>query len=59
VPGEEADNASIVFVEASRPVFENLESAFRVGWTRAEEDIGGSYFERFGVSVLFRYRPWR
>jgi hypothetical protein len=59
VPGEEADNASIVYLEASRPLYENLESAFRIGWTRAEENIGDSYFERFGISVLFRYRPWR
>lgn len=59
VPGEEADNASIVYIEASRPVFVNLDSAVRFGWTRAETDIGESYFERFGVSVLFRYRPWQ
>jgi len=59
VPGEEADNASIVYLEASRPLYQNLDSAFRVGWTRAEENIGRSYFERFGVSVLFRYRPWQ
>jgi serine O-acetyltransferase len=24
----------------------------------AETDIGNSYFERFGTSFLFRYRPW-
>jgi len=58
VPGEEADNASVVYVEASRPLFLNLDGAVRFGWTRAEEDIGNSYFERFGASFLFRYRPW-
>jgi hypothetical protein len=58
VPGEEADNASIIYLEASRPLYRNLDGAVRFAWTRAEEDIGQSYFERFGVSVLFRYRPW-
>jgi hypothetical protein len=58
VPGEEADNASVVYIEASRPIFLNLDGAFRLGWTRAETDIGTSYYERFGASVLFRYRPW-
>jgi len=58
VPGEEADNASVVYLEASRPIFLNLDGAFRLGWTRAETDIGSSYYERFGASLLFRYRPW-
>lgn len=58
VPGEEADNASVVYVEVSRPLFLNLDGAIRLGWTRAETDIGDSYFERFGASFLFRYRPW-
>jgi hypothetical protein len=58
VPGEEADNASVVYVEISRPLWLNLDGALRLGWTRAETNIGDSYFERFGASFLFRYRPW-
>lgn len=58
VPGEEADNASVVYVEASHPLFLNLDGAVRLGWTRAETDIGNSYYERFGATLLFRYRPW-
>jgi hypothetical protein len=58
VPGEEADNASVVYLEASRPLYLNLDGALRLGWTRAETDIGDSYYERFGASILFRYRPW-
>lgn len=58
VPGEEADNASVVYVEASRPLLLNLDGAVRFRWTRAETDIGNSYFERFGATFLFRYRPW-
>jgi hypothetical protein len=58
VPGEEADNASVIYVEATRPLLLNLDGAVRFRWTRAETDIGNSYFERFGASFLFRYRPW-
>ncbi|MBT8397869.1 MAG: hypothetical protein HKO65_11900 [Gemmatimonadetes bacterium] len=58
VPGEEADNASVVYLEASRPLFVNLDGAVRFGWTRAEAEAGNEYYERFGASVLFRYRPF-
>jgi hypothetical protein len=58
VPGEEADNASVVYLELTRPLDVNLDGAVRFGWTRAETDIGDSYFERFGVSFLLRYRPF-
>ncbi len=58
VPGEEADNASVVYLEASRPLFMNLDGAVRFGWTRAENYIGDEYYGRYGVSFLFRYRPF-
>lgn len=58
VPGEEADNASVVYLELARPLMVNLDGAVRFGWTRAEEDIGNSYYERYGASLLLRYRPW-
>jgi hypothetical protein len=57
VPGEEADNASVVYLELARPIMINLDGAVRLGWNRAETDIGDSYFERYGLSVLLRYRP--
>jgi hypothetical protein len=59
VPGEEADNASVVYLEAVRPLMANLDGALRFGWNRAETDIGDSYYERIGATVLFRYRPWQ
>ncbi len=58
VPGEEADNASVVYLEAIRPLFLNLDGAVRFGWTRAEAEAGNEYYERFGASLLFRYRPF-
>jgi hypothetical protein len=57
VPGEEADNASIAFLQFVRPLAANLDGAIRFGWTRAETDIGSAYYRRFGGSVFFNYRP--
>ena len=57
VPGEEADNASQAYLTLSRPVAANLDAALQLGWTRAETDVGDQYYERYGVTVLFRYRP--
>ena len=57
VPGEEADNASQAYLTLSRPVAANLDTALQFGWTRAETDVGDQYYERYGVTVLFRYRP--
>lgn len=60
VPGEEAEAASVLYVELARELAPNLASAVRFGWTRAETEIGESYYERQGVSLLLRYRPtWR
>lgn len=58
VPGEEADNASIAYVQLTRPVARNLGAALRFGWTRAETDIGNSYYSRFSSSLLLNYRPF-
>ena len=57
VPGEEADNASIAFVEVSRALEVNLDASLRLGWTRAETDIGSAYFRRYGMSFQLNYRP--
>jgi hypothetical protein len=57
VPGEEADAASVLYVELGRDLAPNLTSAVRLGWTRAETDIGESYYRRYGFSLLLRYRP--
>ncbi len=57
VPGEEADNASQAYLTLSRPVAPNLDAALQFGWTRAETDVGDQYYERYGITALFRYRP--
>ena len=57
IPGEEADNASAVYVAVSRFLSSTVSAEVRVGWTRAETDIGDAYFERYGTTVFLRYRP--
>ena len=57
LPGEEADNASLAYVSLSRAVARNLAGTVRVGWTRAETEIGGAYFQRYGGSFLMQFRP--
>ncbi len=58
VPGEEADNASVAFVQLARAVASNLDAALRLGWTRAETDIADAYYQRFGLSLRMHYRPF-
>ena len=57
IPGEEADNASRVYVGVSRYLTDAVTALFRVGWTRAETDIGDAYFERYSGSIILNYRP--
>ena len=57
VPGEEADNASIAYAQLARAMRINLDGVVRLGWTRAETDIGDAYYQRFGLSFFFNYRP--
>lgn len=57
VPGEEADNASIAYLQLTRPLADNLDGAVRFGWTRAETEFGSAYYRRFGGAVQFNYRP--
>lgn len=60
VPGEEADNASVAYLQLVRPLAPDLDGAVGLAWTRAETNIGDQYYQRFGFSVEFNYRPlWR
>ena len=57
IPGEEADNASRVYVGVSRQLTDAVDGLFRIGWTRAETEIGDAYFERYSGSLFLHYRP--
>jgi hypothetical protein len=57
VPGEEADNASVVYLDVNRPLAPNLDASVRFGFSRGETDIGDAYFQRYGASFFLNYRP--
>lgn len=57
LPGEEADNASFAYVSLTRTLARNLDGTLRMGWQRAETEIGGAYYQRFGGSFLLHFRP--
>jgi hypothetical protein len=57
VPGAEADNASVAYLQIGHALASNLDGAVRFAWTRAETDIGSAYYRRFGASIQFNYRP--
>ncbi|TVP78584.1 MAG: hypothetical protein EA352_01880 [Gemmatimonadales bacterium] len=57
IPGEEANSASTAYVALSRGLVRNIDSTVRLSWTRAETEIGGDYFQRFGAAVILHYRP--
>lgn len=57
VPGEEADNASVVYLDVNRELAPNLDASVRFGYTRGETDIGDAYFQRYGMSFFLNYRP--
>ncbi len=57
LPGDEANNASLAYVSFTRPLARNLDGTLRMGWTRAETEIGDQYFQRFGGSFLLHFRP--
>jgi len=57
IPGEEANSASQAYLSLNRALAGNLDGTVRLNWTRAETEIGGQYFQRFGVSVFLNYRP--
>ena len=57
VPGEEADNASVVYGQLTRVLAPDLDGSIRLGWTKAETNIGGAYYRRFGASFFLNFRP--
>lgn len=57
IPGEEANSASQAYLALSRGLARNLDGSVRLGWARAESEIGGRYFQRFGGTMLLHYRP--
>jgi hypothetical protein len=57
VPGEEADNGSVAYIGLHRAITPTLNGQVRFGWTRAETDVGGAFYERYGLSFFLSFRP--
>lgn len=57
LPGDEANSASLAYVSLTRSLAFNLDGTVRAGWSRAETEIGGAYYQRFGGSFLLHFRP--
>ena len=58
VPGEEADNASILYAEVTRALGLRVDGAFRLGWRKVETHFSGAFYTRFGGGFSLRVRPW-
>lgn len=59
VPGEEADNATIVYAELTRALASRVDGAFRIGWGKVETNFTGAFYTRFRGGFSLRVRPWR
>ena len=58
VPGEEADNATVVDMELTRTLGDRVYGAFRIGWGKVETNFTGAFYTRFRSGFSLRVRPW-
>ncbi len=58
VPGEEADNSTSVAARITRFLDNGVRAALQGGWTRAETNVSGAYYERFSISFTLAVTPW-
>lgn len=57
VPGEEADNAASLNAEITRFLGEGVRAGIGGGWTRAETNFSGDYYQRLSVSFSLTVNP--
>ena len=57
IPGEEADNATIVFAQVTRFLPNGVRAGIGGGWRRAETNFSGAYYQRFSVSFSLTVSP--
>lgn len=57
VPGEEADNASVLSATLTRWLGADINGSFRLGWRDVETNISGLYYTRFGGSFFLSFWP--
>ncbi len=57
VPGEEADNSTSIVATITRILDNGVRAALEGGWTRAETNVSGAYYERFSISFNLAVTP--
>ncbi len=57
IPGEEADNATIVFAQVTRILADGMRTGIGGGWRRAETNFSGAYYQRFSLSFSLTVNP--
>lgn len=57
VPGEEADNATIVHAKLDRELGPNVRGVFGVFWNDVETNISGAFYRAFGATFTMNIRP--
>lgn len=57
IPGEEADNATIIFAQVTRFLRDGVRAGIGGGWTRAETNFSGAYYQRLSVSFSLTVNP--
>lgn len=57
IPGEEADNATVVFAQVTRFLRDGVRAGIGGGWRRAETNFSGAYYQRFSVSFSLTVSP--
>ena len=57
IPGEEADNATIVFAQVTRFLRDGVRAGIGGGWRRAETNFSGAYYQRFSMSFSLTVSP--
>ena len=57
IPGEEADNATIVFAQVTRFLRDGVRAGIGGGWRRAETNFSGAYYQRFSMSFSLTVNP--
>lgn len=58
VPGEEADNATIVHAKVQRTLGLNVDGELGVFWRDVETNISGAFYRSLGTSFTMSIRPW-
>lgn len=58
VPGEEADNATIVQAKVDRELGRDVRGVLGLFWRDVETNISGAFYRSLGTTFVMNIRPW-